>query len=87
MGTDVEIKWADDVSFSVAPEKSRDSRRSRKQDVAPFRRAFQTAGFPVEFLLEETGCGFQGRIEYNTDLFEAKATIGFLQHLSISRPA
>jgi hypothetical protein len=84
MGTDVEIKRAEIVSFSAAPEKPADFVPARKQNIAPSSRAFQKARFPEEFLLEETGCGFQGRIEYNTDLFEANATNGFLQHLSIS---
>ena len=84
MGTDVEIKRAEIVSFTAAPEKPADSGLARKQKFALPRRAFPAARFQGEFLLEETGCGFQGRIEYNTDLFEANATNGFLQHLPIS---
>ena len=87
MATDVEIKRAEIVSFTAAPEKPADSGPARKQQFALPRRVFPAARFRGKFLLEETGCGFQGRIEYNTDLFEANATNGFLQHLSILPPS
>src|SRR6185369_14434967 len=42
-----------------------------------------TSKFDWTFLLEETNEGLKGRLEYNTDLFEAKTISGFLQHFRI----
>ncbi|MEY2427162.1 MAG: hypothetical protein QOJ40_47, partial [Verrucomicrobiota bacterium] len=39
--------------------------------------------FDWTFLLEETGGGVRGRLEYNTDLFEAETIKQFLQHFRI----
>ncbi|HPU56490.1 MAG TPA: amino acid adenylation domain-containing protein, partial [Verrucomicrobiota bacterium] len=38
-----------------------------------------TAKFDLTLLLEETDCGIKGRLEYNTDLFEANTIRCFLQ--------
>lgn len=38
-----------------------------------------------KFLLEETDCGFKGRLGNDTDLFEANTIQCFLQHFRIFR--
>lgn len=76
MGTDVELETADagDLPFSPAP--------SGKQ--ANIRRLRSPCG-NFQFLLEEADCG-TSRLASNisTDLFEANAINGFLQHLAFN---
>ena len=74
MGTNVEIQTANAMVLLEAGLFPENRPALSKQPNLPI-------------LLEETDCGLNGRLEYDTDLFEAITIKRFLQHFLLSPAA